>query len=36
VEITGVDRDGVPVSKVGVQASAGFVTLTVLAPSPVL
>lgn len=36
VEITGVDGDGVPMSKVGVQASAGFVTLTVLAPSPVL
>lgn len=34
VEITGVDSDGFPTSKVGVQASAGFVTLTVLAPSP--
>jgi hypothetical protein len=34
VEITGVDSDGIPMSKVGVQASAGFVTLTVLAPSP--
>lgn len=35
VEITGVDADGVPMAKVGVQASSGFVTLTVLAPSPV-
>jgi len=34
VEITGVDSDGVPVSKVGLQASAGFVTLTTLPPSP--
>ena len=32
VEITGVDSDGVDVAKVGLQASAGFVTLTVLAP----
>lgn len=35
VEITGVDADGVPVSKAGLQASDGFVTLTVLPPSPV-
>jgi hypothetical protein len=34
VEITGVDADGVPVSKVGLQATAGFVTLTTLPPSP--
>jgi hypothetical protein len=34
VEITGVDSEGVPMAEVGVQASAGFVTLTVLAPSP--
>jgi hypothetical protein len=33
VEITGVDSEGVPMAKVGLQASAGFVTLTVLAPS---
>jgi hypothetical protein len=33
VEITGVDSDGEPMAKVGLQASAGFVTLTVLTPS---
>jgi hypothetical protein len=36
VEITGVDDDGVPMAKVGLQASAGFVTLTVLTPSSAL
>jgi hypothetical protein len=33
VEITGVNREGVPVAKVGVQASPTFVTYTVLAPN---
>jgi len=33
VEITGVNRDGVPVAKVGVQASPAFVTYTVLSPN---
>jgi hypothetical protein len=33
VEITGVNRDGVPVAKVGVQANPVFVTYTVLAPN---
>jgi len=33
VEITGLDRDEVPVAKVGVQASPSFVTYTVLAPN---
>jgi len=33
VELTGVNRDGVPVAKVGVQASPVFVTYTVLAPN---
>jgi hypothetical protein len=36
VEITGVNREGLPLAKVGVQASATFTTLTVLAPSPAL
>jgi hypothetical protein len=34
VEITGSNRDGLAMGKVGVQASAGFVTLTVMPPSP--
>jgi len=34
VEITGVNSDGEPLAKVGVQANATFVTYTVLAPSP--
>jgi hypothetical protein len=33
VEITGVNTDGVPVAKVGLQARPSFVTLTVLAPN---
>jgi hypothetical protein len=34
VEITGVTREGVPVAKVGVQATPTFATLTVLVPTP--
>jgi hypothetical protein len=33
VEITGINRDGVTVAKVGVQTSPFFVTSTVLAPN---
>lgn len=33
VEITGINRDGVPVAKVGVQSNPDFVTFTVLAPN---
>jgi hypothetical protein len=33
VEITGIDRNNVPVAKVGVQANPIFVTYTVLAPN---
>jgi hypothetical protein len=33
VEITGLDAEGVPVAKVGVQVSPVFVTYTVLAPN---
>jgi hypothetical protein len=34
VEITGVTQEGVPVAKVGVQATPRFATLTVLVPTP--
>lgn len=33
VTVTGVNSEGAPVAKVGVQATANFTTLTVLAPS---